>query len=440
MNTLEEGPGGFAIMPGGNADEYAPAHQRPLTKILKLTRMLLLLVFPGVVAVVALMPVITLGPIAFAIRRDFDLSIAHIGFAYTAYFLASALLTSVGGWASSRFGTLSIVRVGLLCSAALAAAMAFATSSTYFVVLSVVAGVVNGLVTPSTNVLITRQVPIRLRGLAFGLKVAAAPGAAALAALGGWAAANLHTPWQVLYWVFAGIGCGVVGGTFFFRGDAHGEAKDDGGPRRGVRLQSRHSLMLLSIGGLLGASGTSILPPFLVDGLIARGMAPGAAASLLALSSCLGFVSRVVAGGLPDRWPEPRSHLRAVVGMMIVAGASMVLLAFGSGDLELVVATIAAFVIGWAWPGLIHHAVIATHPAAPALATSYMQSGTFLGSVIGPLGFGLLADHVSFAAAWSVSGLAVLLAAAFLALGVRSLGRDGRGGDASSLVLAQYKR
>lgn len=383
-----------------------------------------LLVFPGLVAAIAFMPVITLGPIAFAIRQDFALSITQIGFAYTAFFLASTLLTSVGGWLISRFSTLSIVRAGLVCSAALSAGMAFAVSSTYLVVLSIVAGAVNGLVTPSINVLITRLVPVRLRGLAFGIKAGAVPGAAALAALGGWAAANLQTPWQLLYWVCAGIGCAVIGVTLLLgRGDG-GEVIVGAGRRTVSRLKPRRSLILLAIGGLLGASGTAVLPPFLVDGLIDHGLAPGTAASLLALSSCLGFASRVLVGGLSDRWPNPLSHLRAVALMMVVAAVSMLFLAFGGGEFVLVAATIGAFVIGWAWPGLIHYAVIATHPRAPALATTFMQSGTFFGSVLGPLGFGLLADYISFAAAWSIAGIAVLAAAVFLALGVRSLGRE----------------
>jgi MFS family permease len=370
------------------------------------------------------MPVIALGPIAFAIRRDFDLSVAQIGFAYTAYFLASTLLTGVGGWLISKFSTLSVMRAGLAGAAALSAAMAFATSSFYVLVLSTVAGAVNGLITPSINVLITQLVPVRLRGLAFGIKVGAAPGAASMAALGGWTAANLHAPWQVLYGVCAGIGCAVMGATLLLgRGD-RGEVIVDAGQRTESGLNSRRSLILLAIGGLLGTSGTAVLAPFLVDGLIDHGLAPGTATSVLALSSCLGLVSRVAVGGLSDRWPDPLSHLWAVAGMLMVAAVSLVFLAFGGGEFMLVAAAIAAFVIGWAWPGLIHYAVIATHTGAPAIATSYMQSGTFLGAVLGPLGFGLLADYASFAAAWSVAGLSAVAAAVFLAAGARSLGHS----------------
>jgi hypothetical protein len=52
-----------------------------------------------------------------------------------------------------------------------------------------------------------------------------------------------------------------------------------------------------------------------------------------------------------------------------------------------------------------------------------MQSGTFLGAVVGPSGFGLLAEYVSFTMAWSVAGVAAVMSAVLLALGVRSLER-----------------
>jgi MFS family permease len=393
----------------------------PVATTGSLALVLFLLVFPGLVAVIACMPVIALGPTAFAIRRDFELSISQIGFAYTAFFLASTLLTGIGGWLISRFSTLSIVRAGLLCSAALSAAMAFATSAAFIIALAIAAGAVNGLITPSINVLITRLVPLRLRGLAFGFKVAAAPAASALAALGAWATANMHTQWQVLFWANAGVGCAVVGGTLVLRKVGRAEVRRAGVGRPTVRLRANQPLILLAIGGLLAGSGTGVLPAFLVEGLVDHGLSPGSAAGLLALGGWLGFVSRVVVGGLSDRWPKPLQHLRVVAIMTVVAAASLAVLAFGGGEAVLVAATVTVFTVGWAWPGLIHYAVIATHPDTPAAATTYMQTGTFLGAVLGPLGFGLIAQHVSFAAAWGTSSAVLLAAAAFLAFGVRYL-------------------
>jgi predicted MFS family arabinose efflux permease len=111
--------------------------------------------------------------------------------------------------------------------------------------------------------------------------------------------------------------------------------------------------------------------------------------------------------------------------MTVVGAASLAVLAVGGTEAVLVTATVTAFTVGWAWPGLIHYAVIATHPDTPAAATTYMQTGTFLGAVLGPFGFGLLAQNISFATAWSTSSAVLLAAAGFLALGVRSLKRAG---------------
>jgi MFS family permease len=413
-----------------STDSTARAEVSPVETTQGPALVLFLLVFPGLVAVIACMSVIALGPTAFAIRRDFELSIAQIGFAYTAFFLASTLLTGIGGWLISRFSTLSIVRAGLLCSAALSATMAFATSAAFIIALSIAAGAVNGLITPSINVLITRLVPLRLRGLSFGFKVAAAPAASAIAALGAWTTANMHTQWQALFLANAGVGCAIVGGTLMLRKMGRSEVRRSGGGRPAVRLRARRPLILLAIGGLLAGSGTGVLPAFLVDGLVDHGLSPGSAAGLLALGGLLGFVSRVVVGGLSDRWPKPLAHLRAVAIMTVVAAASLAVLAVGGTEAVLIAATVTVFTVGWAWPGLIHYAVIATHPDTPAAATTYMQTGTFLGAVLGPFGFGLLAQHSSFAAAWGASSAVLLAAACFLAIGVRSLKRAPTASDA----------
>jgi hypothetical protein len=54
-----------------------------------------------------------------------------------------------------------------------------------------------------------------------------------------------------------------------------------------------------------------------------------------------------------------------------------------------------------------------------------MQTDTFLGALIGPLGFGLVVAHASFRWGWSLAAGAVFAAAVLLFAGVRQLGRRG---------------
>lgn len=388
-------------------------------------RTFFILLLPGLIAVAAMLPATSMGPTAFAIREDFMLSIAQIGMAYTAFFLASATLTSVGGWAVGRWRTLDIVRVCLLVTALLTAGMSFSGSAIHLMVFAVLTGIANGIMTPAVNVLITRLIPLKLRGLAFGIKVGAAPLASSLAGLGAWAAANFDFPWRATYWFGAGLSVAVVLGTFCL-GLPKKRITNMAKPAKAPPLNRRrhNSLVLLAFGGLLGASGTGVLPPFLVDSLINDGMNAGRAASVLAFGSAIGVVSRVLVGALSDRWPRPIKHLNAVAIMLSVAGVCMGALGMGRSEPVLLIATLIFFALGWSWPGLVHYAVLVTHSESPALATTYMQMGTFMGSVLGPLGFGLIADYGSFTTAWMIAAISVLFSAAFLSWGSKRLSRD----------------
>jgi MFS family permease len=109
---------------------------------------------------------------------------------------------------------------------------------------------------------------------------------------------------------------------------------------------------------------------------------------------------------------------------MLLAGfAGMAGLAVGGADSFLLGATLVAFGLGWSWPGLLHHAALKAYPESPALATGYMQTGTFLGALVGPLTFGLVVEHASYRWAWSMAAAAVLLAAGLVLAVVGQLGR-----------------
>jgi predicted MFS family arabinose efflux permease len=298
--------------------------------------------------------------------------------------------------------------------------LAVAQDKQIFVATCVVAGIINGLLTPSLNLLITRLVPVKKRGLAFGIKVAASPAAASLAAMAGYLIAVLDLSWRLLYWTSALAGCFVF--VFSLALGPVGAGRRGKGRTRQDARPSR-SLKFLGVGGLLGASGTAVLAPFLVEGLVAQGESPASAAGLLAISGWVGIAARVLVGAFSDRLPDPLLHLRATAVMLTAACVGMVGLAVGGAHVALVAATFVAFGLGWSWPGLLQYAAITTHPDNPAAATGFMQTGTFLGALFGPLVFGFVAQQNSFAAAWSIAALSTLLGALLLLAAVRQIRR-----------------
>jgi MFS family permease len=380
------------------------------------------LLFPGIVTAVVAMPVFVVGPLAFAIRRDFSLSSVEIGVVFSGFFLASALFASVGGWLTTRLQTTAVVRAGLVCCAASSVPVALSQNKVVLIVGCLAAGAMNGVIAPALNISITRRVPAGRQGLAFGIKVAAVPATASFAALGAYAVADLGWKWYHLYWLSALL-CVVVAASMGV--DRNDHPTDVSTPRSHREPIARGALALLGVGGLLAASGCAVMTPFLVDGLIAQGQTPGRAAAILAVAGWVAIGARVVAGAVSDRLPEPMASLRAVAWMLLAGCTGMVGLAFGGSDVVLVGATLVAFGLGWAWPGLLHLAVLRACPESPGLATGYMQTGTFMGALLGPLGFGLVAAQFSFRWAWGLAAAAVLLAAGLLVAGVRQLGSHG---------------
>jgi hypothetical protein len=101
-----------------------------------------------------------------------------------------------------------------------------------------------------------------------------------------------------------------------------------------------------------------------------------------------------------------------VVAAMMLAGTPACLLLSLGAPWALFPAVVLAYGLGWAWAGLLTHAVTLMHPEHPGRATGITQSGVAVGGALGPLGFGRLSDAASLGTAWSVTAAASLLAAA----------------------------
>ena len=133
---------------------------------------------------------------------------------------------------------------------------------------------------------------------------------------------------------------------------------------------------------------------------------------------------RMFHGWWADRREEARRHERrqggghiAVVALSLALGAIGFGLLAVPGSPALIVGTVLAFGLGWAWPGLLQFAVVRLNPSAPAAATSIVQVGVYAGGFAGPIVFGWLAAHASFPVAWSVAAVAMVVTAALMVAG-----------------------
>jgi predicted MFS family arabinose efflux permease len=86
----------------------------------------------------------------------------------------------------------------------------------------------------------------------------------------------------------------------------------------------------------------------------------------------------------------------------------------GTGNvLLLILGTVGAFTGGWAWTGIFFLSLVKTNPDRPGAVAGIGTAGLGVGNAAGPLLFGLVAQSVSFGAAWLaaavVAGLAAVL-------------------------------
>lgn len=169
-------------------------------------------------------------------------------------------------------------------------------------------------------------------------------------------------------------------------------------------------LLLAAAAGLAGTAASS-LGSFLVSATVDADLPEAVAGLLLTASSIAGIAVRLLAGARADR--RGGGHFR-VVTLMIGGGAvAFALLAVGTPWLYLLAAPL-SFCTAWAWPGLFNLAVIRVNPSSPASATGITQTGQFAGAVVGPLLFGVIAEHAGFRWAW-------LMASAIGAIGATAL-------------------
>lgn len=363
------------------------------------------------VSVVSVLPMFLTAGLAVQIGDDLGFSASKLGSAPAAFFGAMVVTSPFAGRVVNALGPVRAIRgVGIVVAMLMMAIAAAARSFSALVALLALAGIANALAQPATNQLVAHRVPQRRQGIAYGAKYSAIPIASMLAGLAV-PALGLTVGWRWAFVVFALAG---ISATLWPFGPSRPSSTN---PllmgAAGVRLPHR-LLLLLTIGvGLAAASGSS-LAIFMVASAVNSGWSEGGAGLLLAAASVAGIAARLAVGLRADR--SGRNHLQTVAVMLSVGAVGVLLLASGVPSLFVAAAPL-AFGAGWGWPGLFILAVVTLNRSAPAAATGLTQTGTSAGCVLGPLGFGLLADHASYAVAWTINSAVLLLAAGVILLG-----------------------
>jgi MFS family permease len=363
------------------------------------------------------LPVFLLSAQSVLIRQELDFGEAQLGLAASAFFGAAALASLLAGALldrlGRRFGTL--VAGGLTMVVALMVAV-LARSFAVLLVLLVLAGVANAAMQMTSNLTLARSVEAGQRGLAFGIKQSAIPSAILLGGLA------VPTVGAVVGWRWTFVALAVAAGAVVLAGLRL--------PQSAVVLPDRTvdrdrppkgALVVSAVAMVLASASTNSLGSFVPSWAFHVGLTPSEAGLLVAAGSALSVLVRVLSGALADR---RRGRNLPVVSAYLVSGAvGMVVLSYDHVP-ALLVGTMVAFGIGWAWPGLLLFAVVRVGRDSPTAASGTIQAGAFAGGACGPAVFGLLVAATSFETAWRVAAAAMLVSASLLVVARQMFVRD----------------
>lgn len=363
----------------------------------------------GAVAITTatVIPVFLLGALSVQIGAELGFDPAALGLVVSAYFGVSALVSLPVGKLVERIGSRLTSRIGLVGAAVVMLLTAlFARDYAAVVVLVLLGAPTNVMGQLSTNLTLARAMPPGRLGLSFGVKQACVPLATLLAGLAV-PAVGLTVGWRWAYVIGAGLALAALLVA------PHGSGRREGATDTSAE-RATGALAVIGVAAGLGAASSTGLSIFLVASAVDSGVSPGLAGLVLTMGSVVAVVMRMLHGWLADR--RRGGHVAVVAGSLILGAAGVVLLAV-PGSVALVVGTVLGFGLGWSWPGLLQFAVVRLNPTAPAAATAIVQVGVYAGGCLGPVGFGLLATGLSFATAWVVAGVAMLVAGAGVLVG-----------------------
>ncbi len=375
------------------------------------------------VAIAAALPGFLVGTLAVQIRASLRFGTAALGAAVAGFYLGAAISSVPAARVAERIGATRVLRLTTFAVAVLLACMgAFARSWWLLTALLACAGLMSGSSAPAVNLFLARRIPAARQGAAFGIKQAAVPFANLL---GGVAvpAVALTIGWR---WAFGVAALLAAGTAAFVPAPRVPLARRRGQPAPGPVWLPPLAFFAAGLGlGMFAASG---LTAFAVLAATQVGFGKSAAGLLAALGGAAAVAARISAGFYADR---SRRDQFAVAAWMIITGTAGFAALAASMRIEsrwlFTVGIVLALGAGWGWNGLFNYAVVASYRDAPATATGITQVGGRLGGVLGPFTVGLVAQQVSYPAAWLAAGVATLGAAASLLAGRRLLSISARG-------------
>jgi MFS family permease len=343
--------------------------------------------------------------------RGFDVSVTAASIIISAFAVARLVFAPVAGKLVTRLGERWVYLVGLLIVAVSTGACAFVGEYWQLLALRTVAGIGSTMFTVSGIALMVRLTPPLLRGRASGLWGTSflLGNVAGPLVGGGLIAISLRAPFLVYA---ASLLLAVFLVWFSLRNSVlMAPSKDSSVPEMPLREALRDSGYRAALGASF-ANGwavfgvrTALIPLFITEVLRRDESFAGTALALFAAGN---VVMLMVSGRLSDRIGR-RPLL--IVGLF-VAGVATAWVGFADSVLEFIVVTIVAG-LGTGVYAPSQQAAVADvlGGARGGQVLAVFQMSADVGAILGPIVTGLLADKLSFSAAFGVTGALLVVAA-----------------------------
>jgi MFS transporter, ACS family, aldohexuronate transporter len=345
------------------------------------------------------------------IKSEFHLTFAQAGVLANFSYLGGFFTLALAGWAVDAFGDRVVLVVGALVTGFAAVACALAPTFVMILVALLIMGAGLSTPTPAGSIAVRSAFPLRLRGMAMGIRQTGMPLGSLLAALA-LPSIALWAGWRTAVAAAGAVSIvAAIVGLRFYRSKRLGTSGERGGSLLHILTRD---ITVAAISGTLMVSGQMCLLTYLIAYLIHdRHLSITAAAVYLALASLAGVFGRVFWGVVSDRLLSG-SRRRAVLLAGATGAAGSLALAILPSALPLPVIAAAVLVcatgaVGWNGVQVSFLSELA-RPGTEGRSVGVGQTIQQPGILIGPFLFGLVVDMTgSFRPAWALlAGFLVL--------------------------------
>ena len=359
---------------------------------------------------VSTLPIFLAGSSFLQLEADIGLTATSLGLLTAVFFLTAAITSAPLGRLIERIGWKTAMRINCVVSASIVVLIAaFGTNTVAFGALLVVGGAAYGFTNPAANLALAQRAAKERRGLVFGLKHAGIPSSTLFAGAAlplfvltiGW------RPTFALSAVFAVVAWILINAEPDDAGALDGKIDE----ARPLGALTQGQLVVLALGSACATWAAVSLGLFLVAAAVDASLTESQAGVLLFAGSAASITARVLAGLLADRRSSP--GFGAVATMMALGAGAFVFISGAVGP-AFALWVLAAFAMGWGWPGLMTYSVVRANEGTAASSSAITQAGIFLGAGIGPLALGWVIDVWSFEVGWLVVAAFLTLAAAIV--------------------------